>query len=431
MRRVVVTGFGAINPLANGGLLGWRKLVQGECAIKRFNKPGLKALPCQVEARIPLGNGEGEFDFDKFNVEKEDIEDKNFTKIFAVVAADEAAKMANFSPNSPDFDSEKTGIVFGTSIAPNEELALMAKRYHDNPIEENMKDNTIDQLLPNVTTSHLASKYNIKGPQLTVSTACTSGVTAVGDAFRVIRGGYCDSMLAGSSDCTGNTYTCIAAFTRIHLMPVNYNNAPEKSCRPFDRDRQGTVGSEGAAFLMLEELEHAKKRNAKIWGEILGYGFVGNGENLLGLPKSTVTTLRAMTRCMDDARMDKNNVGLVVVHAPGTVKGDGAELRAIGDFFEAHAKDVMLTATKPATGHMMGSSGTLESLWAILSCHYGEIPPILNLENLDEELSEMKYPPKFVSGKFAKWDARNRVAIKTAMGFGGTVQCLAFSNYKE
>ncbi|XP_066589137.1 3-oxoacyl-[acyl-carrier-protein] synthase, mitochondrial [Prorops nasuta] len=420
-RRVVITGIGIVSPLGVGVQNAWEALINSKCGILKLTDSEYSNLPCQIAALVPRGEGSNELHVDK-HFSKRDLRTMCMATAYALLASEEALTDAKWKPEKEE-DKRDTGVAVGMGMI---DLVDVYKTYEDLKKGYNkVNPYFIPRILTNMAAGQISIKYGFRGPNHSVSTACATGAHAIGDAFRFIRGGETSVMVCGGAEACISPLA-VAAFCRLRALSTSRNDHPQEASRPFDKDRDGFVMGEGAAILVLEELNHALERNAPIYAEVLGYGMSGDAAHLTAPSEDGTGALLAMDRTIKDAGIDSSYVTYVNAHATSTPLGDAIELKAIESFMGSHSKNVTVSSTKGAHGHLLGAAGNLEAAFTALAIKEGIIPPTINLHNIDIETSLT-----FVPNVKREWNSPYRVALKNAFGFGGTNSCLCFAQYIE
>ncbi|KAH8310372.1 hypothetical protein KR044_001021, partial [Drosophila immigrans] len=414
-RRVVITGTGAITPLANTAAESWQRLLAGESAISRLGAE-FKGLPCQVAAQIPKER----LQIDK-QLTKSDLKLMSPATQFAVIAADEALAAAKLQPKElSEEQRERFGVCVGMGMFDLSEVygAFQQLQRGYNRVSPYF----VPRLLPNMACGHISMRHGLRGPNHSVSTACATGAHAIGDAMRFIRNGDADVMLAGSGEACIDPLS-IAGFCRLRALSTAFNDNPAVASRPFDKARDGFVMGEGSAVLVLEELEHARARGATILAELLGYGLSGDAHHITSPSEDGAGATLAMRRAIADAGVTPQDISYVNAHATSTPTGDRIEAHAIGRVFGNHKSNVFVSSTKGAHGHLLGSSGNLEALFVVHACAENKLPPSINIENLDVDAN--------VVTSTCKWSEvqSRRIALKNSFGFGGTNASLCIASF--
>ena len=347
--------------------------------------------------------------------------------ILALAAASEALSDANWLPHlQSEEDRERTGVSYGSAgmWAPKDYIEMC--NHLSNFNYHKVSPYFIPRVLVSMSAGHLSIRYGLLGPNHCVSTACTTGLHAVGDSACMIARGAADVMVAGASEAVAHP-VMIAGFCRAKALSTRFNDEPQKAFRPFDAKRDGFVPSEGSGVVILEELEHAKRRNAKIYAEILGYGMSGDGHHITAPSPDGKGARNIMKRALADAGIEPEEVGHINAHATSTPLGDAVENQAFKRVFRDHAKNLLVYAPKGALGHLMVASGVVETILTILSINTGLIPPNLNLEEREPE-----FDLNYVTGEPATWRAekgKQRIAVTNSFGFGGTSGSLCIGEY--
>ncbi|KAG8666198.1 hypothetical protein FPOAC1_011001 [Fusarium poae] len=418
MRRVVVTGLGAITPLGVGVKRTWTRLLNGECGIVSVAdlepQARWKELTSTVSGLVPSGEGEGRWRPSDWLSANEQRRMSKFTQ-YAIAASDMALKDAGWEPKSQE-QLEATGVCLGSGIGNLDEIYDTSLVHHKDGYKK-VSPLFVPKILINMAAGHVAMKYGFQGPNHAATTACTTGAHSIGDALRFISMGDADIMVAGGSESCIHPLT-FAGFGRARSLSTAYNDNPTASCRPFDADRNGFVVSEGAAVLVLEELEHAKTRGARIYAEIKGYGCSGDAYHMTAPREDGRGAFLAMKKALKNAGVKPLQVDYVNAHATATNVGDAAETSAIRRLMlgeEGHEKesDITVSSTKGAVGHLLGAAGAIEALFSILAIHQGVVPATLNLQKPDVGAAF-----NFVPNAAQKRDVG--VAVSNSFGFGGT-----------
>jgi len=348
-RRVVISGLGIVSPLGVGVNQTWSALLASASGVVNVDSSKFKGIPCQVAAYVPTH--ELKLD-EKFSAS--DLRTMSMASVYSLIAGEEALNNAQWSTWSQK-DKERTGVAIGSGMCHLQDIydhlsLFQCKGYNK------FSPHFITKVLLNMPAGYLSIKFGLKGPNHSVTTACTTGLHAIGDGFNFIQRDAADIMVCGGSEaviCPAS----LAAFSRIRALCCDFNDAPTKASRPFDEKRSGFVMGEGAGLVVLEELNHALNRKANIIAEVLGYGLSGDAHHITAPPEDGNGAFRCMKAALDDAALTKKDILQINCHATSTPLGDKAELKAIKDLFESHASNIYITSTKGATGHLLGAAG--------------------------------------------------------------------------
>ncbi|MEN8231315.1 MAG: beta-ketoacyl-ACP synthase II [Thermodesulfobacteriota bacterium] len=411
-RRVVVTGAGLVTPLGTGTEKTWRNLCDGKSGVSHITRFDTTDFTVKIAAEVKDFNPQ---DF---------IEPKLARHLdpfvqYAVAAADMALKESGLTIDNGN--ATRVGVFTGNGIGG---LSTIEK-YHRISLERGPRKITpffIPMVISNLSGGQISIVYGAKGPNLSVTTACAAGTHAVGEAFRSVSRGDCDMAIAGGSEST----ICPLAIGGFNAMKAlsRSNENPEKASRPFDRDRNGFIISEGAGMLVLEELEHAQKRGVHIIAEVIGFGLSGDGYHMAAPPEDGDGAVRCMQMALDDAGLAPEDIDYINAHGTSTPLNDVVETRAIKTVFGEHAYKLAISSTKSMIGHMLGGAGGVEAVFLALSIRDQIIPPTINLENPEPEC-DLDYVPNKAR------ETAIRAAISNSFGFGGTNAVLAMKKFEE
>jgi len=416
MRRVVVTGLGLVTPLACGVEETWSRLIAGASGARKIASFPTDDLATKIACIIPRGDGaNGTYNPDQWQDPKEQRRVDEFITI-GLAACQQAVKDSGWKAETED-DKCRTGVLMGSGIGGLNGIADAAVLLHEKGPRK-ISPFFIPGRLINLVSGYASIKFGFKGPNHAVVTACATGAHAIGDAARLIAFDDADVMLAGGTEAAVGRLG-IAGFNACRALSTAFNDTPEKASRPYDKDRDGFVMGEGAGAVILEEYEHAKKRGAKIYGEVVGYGLSGDAFHITAPSEDGDGGQRAMKMALKRANLSPSDIDYVNAHGTSTM-ADGIELGAVERLLGNAASKVAISSTKSSIGHLLGAAGAVEAIFCLLAMRDGVIPPTLNLENPDVE-TKMDLVPL----KAQKRDVK--VAMSNSFGFGGTNACLVLS----
>ncbi len=417
-RRVVVTGMGIACPLGLGVENVWRRMLAGESGLGSITSFDVSNLPAKIAGQVPVGlKVEGKLDINEWIPIKEQKKMDRFIQL-ALVAATEAVEDSGWMPG-PDAEEDRcrTGVMIGSGIGGLPtiyEASLLIAQGKQRRISPFF----IPSALINLASGHVSIKYGFKGPNHAVVTACATGVHALGDAARLIALGDAEVMVAGGAEAAVAEIG-MAGFCASRALSTSFNDRPTEGSRPWDKDRDGFVMGEGAGVVVLEEYEHAKRRGAKIYAEVVGYGMSGDAYHITAPTEDGDGAYRAMRAALRSARIEPSQIQYVNAHGTSTPMGDDLELQAVERLFGDDAKSVAMSSTKSAIGHLLGAAGAVEGIFSILAIRDSVAPPTLNLESPSRE------SPIDRVAKVAQ--QRNiEIALSNSFGFGGTNASIIF-----
>ncbi|RZI46581.1 beta-ketoacyl-ACP synthase II [Candidatus Finniella inopinata] len=414
MRRVVITGMGAVSPLANGAEATWQRLMRSESGLRTITGFDISGLPAHVAGQVPSDpTHENYFNPDDYVALKDQRKMDKFI-VFGIAAAAQAIKDSGWSP-STDEEKERTGVIIGSGIGGLSQIYDTSLTLNDQG-PRRVSPFFIPACLINLVSGHVSIQHGFKGPNHAVVTACATGAHAIGDAARLIQYGDADVMVAGGTEAA----ICrigVAGFAAARALSTNFNDNPKAASRPWDRDRDGFVMGEGSAILVLEEYEHAKRRGAKIYAEVIGYGLTGDAYHITAPAEDGDGAFRAMRQALRNAKLNPEDIDYINAHGTSTPLGDVVEVRALKRLFRDHAKKIGVSSTKSSIGHLLGAAGSIEALFCALALRDGVMPPTLNLDNPSEEC-DLNFIPHKPQEKPLK------TVMSNSFGFGGTNACL-------
>ena len=416
MRRIVVTGLGLVSPLGVGVSHNWRRLIASESGLGKITYFDPSDMTCQVAGQVPRGDEAGAFNPDRFMEPKEQKKMDDFIH-YAVAAADEAIKDSGYVPAN-DEARNRTGVLIGSGIGGLNEIyetSLVLKEKGPRRVSPFF----IPKTLINLASGQVSIAHDFRGPNHAVVTACATGAHAIGDAARLIALGDADVMVAGGAEAA----ICrigIAGFCALRALSTNFNDNPTKASRPYDKDRDGFVMGEGAGIVILEDYEHAKKRGAKIYGELIGYGLSGDAYHMTAPAEDGSGGYRAMQMALKRAQINPDQIDYINAHGTSTPIGDEIEVKSVKRLLGPAAAKVMMSSTKSSIGHLLGAAGAVEAIYSILAMKESIAPPTLNLDNPSEGCDGIDLVPH--KAKQKKID----IALSNSFGFGGTNACLIF-----
>lgn len=411
MRRVVVTGLGLVTPLASGVKPTWDKLIQGKSGVRKIDRFDVSDIPAQIAGQVPTIEEDPEFGFNPDNcMPKKDQRRVDTFILYGMQAAIEAIEDAGWMPQD-EHSLQRTGVTIGSGIGGLPSIERDSILVHEHGPRK-LSPFFIPGSLINLVSGQVSIKYGFQGPNHAVVTACSTGAHAIGDASRFIQYGDADVMIAGGAE-SALCRIGLAGFAAARALSTKYNDTPEKASRPWDKDRDGFVMGEGAGVVVLEEYEHAKKRGAKIYAEIAGYGLSGDAYHITSPQPEGRGGYRAMKAALGHAGLNPDAIDYINAHGTSTPMGDTIELGAVKSLFGDQAYKLSMSSTKSSIGHALGAAGGIEAILTILALQNNLAPPTLNLENPDEGCDIDLVP-------FVAKERKINAALSNSFGFGGT-----------
>jgi len=416
LRRVVVTGLGMVSPLGCGVDVSWRRVLAGESGAKRIDTFEVSDLPCKIACVVPRGDGsDGTFNPDQWMEPKEQRKVDDFI-VYAMAAARQALDDAAWHPTAEE-DRVVTGVMIGSGIGGIGGIDETSVVLHEKG-PRRVSPFFIPGRLINLASGYVSIEHGLKGPNHAVVTACSTGAHAIGDAGRLIALGDADVMVAGGTESPVNRIA-VAGFSALRALSTGFNDNPTAASRPYDKDRDGFVMGEGAGAVVLEEYEHARRRGARIYAELVGYGLSGDAYHITAPTPDGDGAYRCMMAALKRAGLGPSDLDYVNAHGTSTPLGDEIELGAVHRLAGNAASRLTMSSTKSATGHLLGAAGAVEAIFSILSIRDQVAPPTINLDNPSVETAIDLVPHK---AKPTSIDA----VLSNSFGFGGTNASLVF-----
>ncbi|MBI4921356.1 MAG: beta-ketoacyl-ACP synthase II [Devosia nanyangense] len=416
MRRVVVTGMGAVSPLGCGVETTWANILASKSGAKRIDDFQVDDIACQIAHRIPLGSlAEGKFSPDDWMDIKEQRKVDPFI-VFAMAAASMAIADAGAEPKTQD-EQERTGVLIGSGIGGVGTIYDASVTLHEKG-PRRVSPFFVPGRIINMASGNVSIRFGLKGPNHSVVTACSTGAHAIGDSWRIIAMGDADVMVAGGAESPVNRLS-MAGFAACRALSTGFNDRPTEASRPYDKDRDGFVMGEGAGVVVLEEYERAKARGAKIYGEVIGYGMSGDAYHITAPAPDGDGGFRCMQMAVKRAGISPSEIDYINAHGTSTPLGDEIELGSVTRLLGDAAGKGVMSSTKSAVGHLLGAAGSIEAIFCLLAMRDGIAPPTLNLDNPSVQ-TPINLVPKVPLKK------RIDVALSNSFGFGGTNASLIF-----
>lgn len=410
MRRVVITGLGLVTPLGIGIDAVWDKLINGKSGAGAIQKFDTSDLAAKIACEVPRGAGAPDFNADDWMPPKEQRRVDDFI-IFGMAAAVQALEDADWTPEDEE-SRLRTGVLIGSGIGGLPGIEEAAIILHEKG-PRRISPFFIPGRLINLVSGHVSIRYGFKGPNHSVVTACSTGAHAIGDAARLIKWGDAEVMVAGGTEAAISRLG-IAGFASCKALSTGFNDEPERASRPWDVDRDGFVMGEGSGIVVLEELEHARARGARIYAEVIGYGLSGDAHHITAPALDGDGGFRAMRNALNDAKKNPEDIDYINAHGTSTPLGDEIEVGAVKRLFGDAVYDVAMSSTKSSVGHLLGAAGSVEAIFSILAMKHSIVPPTLNLDRPSKGCDDIDLVPNVAKERVVK------TFLSNSFGFGGT-----------
>ena len=419
MKRVVITGIGIVSPLGGNAVTTWSNLIASKSGIKKIDRFDVSDFATQIAGLLPCGTEPHEFNADQWMDPQDQRKIDNFI-LYGVAAASQAVIDAGWQPTDQE-ELDRTGVLMGAGIGG-------LNRIHDTSItlvkngSRRVSPFFIPASLINLVSGQISMKFGFSGPNHAVVTACSSGTHAIGDAMRLIQWDDADVMIAGGTEAAVGRLG-MSGFIASRALSTGFNDRPQQASRPWDRDRDGFVMGEGSGVVVLEELGHARKRGAKIYAEIIGYGMSSDAYHITAPHPEGRGAYRSMWNAFKSAKIDPSEIGYINAHGTSTPLGDEIELLAIKKTFDHNVKHLSISSTKSAIGHLLGAAGGVEAIFTALALQSGILPPTLNLDNPCNHAENLDLIPHIAKEKNINY------ALSNSFGFGGTNATLILKKF--
>ncbi|HEX5211041.1 MAG TPA: beta-ketoacyl-ACP synthase II [Pseudolabrys sp.] len=419
MRRVVITGMGMVTPLGCGVEATWQRLIKGDSGAKIIDTFDVSDISCKIAGVIPRGDGSNStFNADQWMEPKEQRKVDDFI-IYGMCAAKQALDDAGWNPQSYE-EQTSTGVLIGSGIGGIEGIADVAVTLHEKG-PRRVTPFFIPGRIINLVSGYVSIANGLKGPNHAVVTACSTGAHAIGDAARLVALGDAEVMVAGGAESPVNRIS-LAGFAALRALSTGFNDQPTRASRPYDKDRDGFVMGEGAGAVVIESIEHAQARGAKIYAELIGYGMSGDAYHITAPAPDGDGAFRCMSMALKRAGISAGDVDYINAHGTSTPLGDEIELGAVQRLIGNAAGNVSMSSTKSCIGHLLGAAGAVEAIFSILAIRDGIAPPTINLDNPSVET-----PIDLVPHQARKREIN--IALSNSFGFGGTNASLIFTRH--